>query len=153
MGTPKDTSCGGFCDLGGPGHCAANPGRFKGGGWVYRYPTVGAAPTAPLLSPRFGGAASSRHNAAVSSKPMGCAMQVVKVSDGGRVVIPADLRQKHGIAVGDDVFWRESADGLTLCSKRAAVQRIQAIAARYKKPGHSVVDELIQERRQDAAST
>jgi bifunctional DNA-binding transcriptional regulator/antitoxin component of YhaV-PrlF toxin-antitoxin module len=79
-------------------------------------------------------------------------MQLVRVSDGGRIVIPSDLRQKYGIAVGDDLFWREGAEGLLLCSKKAAVHRIQAIAAKYKKPGHSVVDELIRERRQEAAT-
>jgi bifunctional DNA-binding transcriptional regulator/antitoxin component of YhaV-PrlF toxin-antitoxin module len=74
-----------------------------------------------------------------------------KVSDGGRVVIPADLRQKHGIEVGDTVFWSDSPEGLTLHSRHAAIRRIQAIAAKYKKPGVSVVEELIRERREEAA--
>ena len=75
-----------------------------------------------------------------------------KVSDGGRVVIPAELREKHGIEVGDNVFWSESPDGgLLLSSRQAAIRRIQAIASKYKKPGVSVVDELIRERRDEAA--
>jgi AbrB family looped-hinge helix DNA binding protein len=75
-----------------------------------------------------------------------------KVSEGGRVVIPAELREKYGIEVGDTVVWRDSADGLMLSSRQAAIRRIQAIAAKYKKPGDpSIVDELIRERREEAA--
>jgi len=74
-----------------------------------------------------------------------------KVSEGGRVVIPAELRAKHGIQVGDTVTWRDSADGLMLSSRQAAIRRIQAVAAKFKKPGVSVVDEFIREKREEAA--
>lgn len=73
------------------------------------------------------------------------------MSDGGRVVVPAELRQKYGIEVGDTVVWRDSEHGPVLLSRMAGIRRAQAIAAKYKKPGHSVVDELIRERRADAA--
>lgn len=78
-------------------------------------------------------------------------MSLFKVSEGGRVVIPSDLREKHGIAIGDTVFWRDDGDGLKLISRQAAIRRIQAIGARFKKPGISVVDELLRERREEAA--
>ena len=74
-----------------------------------------------------------------------------KVSEGGRVVIPAELRAKHGIEIGDTVAWRDDGDGLRLVSRMAAIRRIQALAAKFKKPGVSVVDELIRERREEAA--
>lgn len=75
-----------------------------------------------------------------------------KVSDGGRVVIPAELRHKHGIEIGDTVVWRDDGDGLRLTSRMAGIRRAQQIVAKYKRPGDpSMVDELIRERREEAA--
>ena len=74
-----------------------------------------------------------------------------KVSDGGRVVIPAELREKYGIAVGDVVVWRDDGDGLRLTSRRSAIRRAQEIMAKYRQAGASLVDELIRERREEAA--
>ena len=78
-------------------------------------------------------------------------MQQFKVSGGGRVVIPAELREKYGIEIGGVVVWRDDGDGLRLTSRRSAIQRAQQIMAKYKKPGDSLVDELIRERREEAA--
>jgi AbrB family looped-hinge helix DNA binding protein len=74
------------------------------------------------------------------------------VSEGGRVVIPAEMRAKFDLNVGDKVVWREEADGLVLLSLRASIKRTQALVAKYNKhPKRSVVDELIAERRAEAA--
>lgn len=77
-------------------------------------------------------------------------MSDVKVSEGGRVVIPAELRQRHGFQVGDTLYWRDTPDGPMLLSRQAGIRRAKNIAAKYRKPGVSVVDELIQERRAEA---
>ncbi|MFY7974025.1 MAG: AbrB/MazE/SpoVT family DNA-binding domain-containing protein [Rubrivivax sp.] len=73
------------------------------------------------------------------------------VSEGGRVVIPAELRAKLGIAVGDVMDWQLDGDRLVLQSRRAGIRRAQALMTRYKNHGQSVVDELIAERRREAA--
>jgi AbrB family looped-hinge helix DNA binding protein len=79
-------------------------------------------------------------------------MSEVVVSDGGRVVIPAELRAKLGISVGDRLVWREDGDRLILTTRVAAIRRAQALVARYNnKPEVSMVDELIRERRAEAA--
>ena len=78
-------------------------------------------------------------------------MSTAKVSDGGRVVIPAELRARHGIAVGDSMLWVEDEQGLRLVSPRAALRRAQQIAARYKRKGVSEVDEFLRDRRVEAA--
>jgi AbrB family looped-hinge helix DNA binding protein len=75
----------------------------------------------------------------------------VRVSEGGRVVIPAALREKMGISIGDTLVWREEGDQLVLSSRLAGIRKAQAIAAKYKRPGISMVDELIRERREEAA--
>ncbi len=79
-------------------------------------------------------------------------MNTAKVSDGGRVVIPAELREKHGIGIGDVVMWLDTGDQLVLTSVRASIRRAQALVAQHnKRPGISMVDELIRERRDEAA--
>ena len=79
-------------------------------------------------------------------------MKAAKVSEGGRVVIPADLREKHGIGIGDVVMWVEDGEQLVLTSVRASIRRAQALVARHdKRPNVSMVDELIRERREEAA--
>lgn len=77
-------------------------------------------------------------------------MSVAKVSDGGRVVIPADLREKHGIGVGDTVMWVDDGDQLVLTSVRASIRRAQAIVAKYKRPGVDEVEEFLREKRAEA---
>lgn len=82
---------------------------------------------------------------------MGRDMVEFKVSGGGRVVIPAELREKHGIRIGDTVIWRDDGDGLRLTSRVASLRHAQAIVARHKRPGDgSLIDELIADRRDEA---
>ena len=75
----------------------------------------------------------------------------VKMSEGGRVVVPAPLREKYGFAVGDTLVWHDGEDGLRLVSRRESVRRVQKMLAKYKRPGESVVDEFIADRRAEAA--
>jgi AbrB family looped-hinge helix DNA binding protein len=78
-------------------------------------------------------------------------MTPVKVSEGGRVVIPAELRAKYGIDIGDVVIWQDDGEGLRLLSRRDGIRRAQRILAKYKRPGEDIVDELLRERREEAA--
>ena len=78
-------------------------------------------------------------------------MSNAKVSEGGRVVIPAELRARHGIAIGDSLLWVEDEQGLRLVSPRAALRRAQQLAAKYKRPGVDEVDEFIRDKRAEAA--
>lgn len=76
---------------------------------------------------------------------------VVKVSEGGRVAIPAELRKKYDISIGDSLVLNDDGQGFTLYSMRASIKRAQAIVAKYKRPGVSEVDEFIREKREEAA--
>jgi bifunctional DNA-binding transcriptional regulator/antitoxin component of YhaV-PrlF toxin-antitoxin module len=72
------------------------------------------------------------------------------VGRDGRLLIPADLREATGIRRGGVVF-AEVRDGMLMIdSIDARIDRMQAIAAKYKKPGESVVDEFIAEKRAEA---
>jgi AbrB family looped-hinge helix DNA binding protein len=74
----------------------------------------------------------------------------VRVSQNGRVVIPASFRRALGIEVGDEVLLRMADDELRITTQQRRIQRAQQRARRYLKRGTSLVDELLAERREAA---
>jgi AbrB family looped-hinge helix DNA binding protein len=74
----------------------------------------------------------------------------LKVNENGRVVIPAAYRKHLGINPGDEVILRLEDDEVRITTIRARIKRAQRHARRYVKPGVSLVDELIAERREAA---
>ncbi|MBH2009307.1 AbrB/MazE/SpoVT family DNA-binding domain-containing protein [Polaromonas sp.] len=75
----------------------------------------------------------------------------MKVSDGGRVVIPAEIRQSMGLKEGDMVLW-ELRDGVaTLTTRLAQLRQAQALVRQHVPEGVSLADELIAERRAENA--
>ena len=79
-------------------------------------------------------------------------MYAMKMSEGGRVVVPAEIRKALGLKEGDTVLW-ELVDGeARLTTRRERLRRAQELIARYcpKQLDESIVDELIAERRAEA---
>lgn len=74
-----------------------------------------------------------------------------KVTDGGRIVIPSKIRQALGIEIGDSVTLSLENDQLKIISSNAALERLQKIFRSRVPEGVSIVDELIRERREEAA--
>ena len=74
----------------------------------------------------------------------------MRVSQNGRVVIPASFRKALGIEVGDEVLLRIQDDELRITTQQRRIQRAQRRAQRYLKPGTSLVGELLAERREAA---
>ena len=74
-----------------------------------------------------------------------------KVDPAGRVLIPAIARQRLGIGYGDDVLVEVEEHGLRITTAQQTLKEVQAYFAAIKKPGESVVDELIHDRRDEAA--
>lgn len=73
-----------------------------------------------------------------------------KVTEGGRVVIPAELRRQLGLQLGSDVIL-DIADGeLRIRSVRQAIQHAQSLVRRHVHPGASLAEELIRERHEAA---
>jgi AbrB family looped-hinge helix DNA binding protein len=70
-----------------------------------------------------------------------------RVSQSGRVVIPASFRKALGINVGDEVLLRIEDDELRITTQQRRIRRAQRRARRYLKPGTSLVEELLAERR------
>ena len=74
----------------------------------------------------------------------------LKVNENGRVVIPAPFRKALGINAGDVIVLRMEDDELRITTMKQRIERAQRRARQYVKPGVSLVDELIAERREAA---
>jgi AbrB family looped-hinge helix DNA binding protein len=74
----------------------------------------------------------------------------VRVNENGRVVIPAPYRKALGIKAGDEVILRMEDDELRITTRQRRIERAQRRVRQYVKPGVSLVDELIAERREAA---
>ena len=70
-----------------------------------------------------------------------------RVNVNGRVVIPASFRKALGINAGDEVLLRIEDDELRITTRKRRLERAQRAVRKHVKPGTSLVDELIAERR------
>jgi AbrB family looped-hinge helix DNA binding protein len=73
-----------------------------------------------------------------------------RVNENGRVVIPVSYRKALGIKPGDEVILRMEDDELRITTMKRRIERAQRLVRKYVKPGVSLVDELIAERREAA---
>lgn len=73
------------------------------------------------------------------------------VGSSGELTVPAALLAGLGLAPGSRAYVGPSGCGLEVLSREGAMRRLDEIAAKYRVPGESVVDELIAERRKEAA--
>ena len=74
-----------------------------------------------------------------------------EVQKGGRVTIPANLRKEYGLSEGDMVNLTLVDGEIRICSWKKNLERIQEMVKGRIPPGVSIVDELIAERRKEAA--
>jgi AbrB family looped-hinge helix DNA binding protein len=75
-----------------------------------------------------------------------------KITEGGRILIPAAMRKALGLKVGKSVTLTMNQGGLLLSTREAAVHRIDELMKDKIDPKRSVVDEFIRERREEAAN-
>lgn len=74
----------------------------------------------------------------------------VRLNENGRIVIPAAFRKALGIELGDELLLRLGEDGVLLTTIKLRVAMAQRLVRKYVKPGESLVDDLIAERRTEA---
>jgi AbrB family looped-hinge helix DNA binding protein len=74
----------------------------------------------------------------------------MRVNENGRVVIPASFRKALGINIGDEVVLRIEHDELRITTLKRRLERAQRLIRKHVKPGISLADELIAERRETA---
>ena len=73
------------------------------------------------------------------------------IGDGGRLVIPAAYRKALGLKTGDEVLLTLEDGEIKLVSTHQAVARAQALVSKYVPKVRSLAEELIRERREEAA--
>jgi AbrB family looped-hinge helix DNA binding protein len=75
-----------------------------------------------------------------------------RINQQGRIVIPAECRTAAGLKPGDELLIETVGDGeLRIRTKQEALRQAQQIVARYSSGSRDLVEELIAERREEAA--
>jgi AbrB family looped-hinge helix DNA binding protein len=74
----------------------------------------------------------------------------LRVNENGRIVIPASFRKALGINVGDEVVLLLDDHELRITTLRHRLARAQRLVRKHVKPGTSLADELLSERREAA---
>jgi bifunctional DNA-binding transcriptional regulator/antitoxin component of YhaV-PrlF toxin-antitoxin module len=74
-----------------------------------------------------------------------------RIVSGGRLQLPADIRRQLGLSDGDSVRMSVENGELRVRSLRAVIAGIQTEMRQYVPAGASLADELIADRRADAA--
>jgi len=72
------------------------------------------------------------------------------IDQGGRIVIPAEMRRALGLAFGDTVELKVDGETLRVRSLAAAVRDAQSAVAALPPKRKRLVDELLAERRREA---
>lgn len=70
-----------------------------------------------------------------------------KLTEGGRIVIPAEYRQALGLQVGDELILRLEGGEVRIFTPRQAVKHAQELVRQYIPQGRLLSDELLAERR------
>jgi len=79
-------------------------------------------------------------------------MLQTKMSEGGRAVIPVQIRRSLGLQEGDTLLFELRDGDAVLTTRKARLARAQALFRRYVPEGSpSLADELIAERRAETA--
>ncbi len=73
-----------------------------------------------------------------------------RLTENGRIVIPAAYRKALGIKVGDEVILRMEDDELRITTMTRRLERARKRIRNYVKAGVSLADELVAERREAA---
>ncbi len=73
-----------------------------------------------------------------------------KVSEGGRVVIPAEFRREIGLEIGDSITLSLVNNEIRIVPRTEAVRRAQALVKKRIPGSRSLVAELHKDRRREA---
>ena len=95
---------------------------------------------------RTGSSSGTSFSENSDTKPM-----KVRLGPDGRIVVPAGYRNALALKEGDVLFARLEFGEIHLLTPTAAMRRAQAIVREFVPEGVSLVDELIEDRREEAA--
>lgn len=79
------------------------------------------------------------------------AIMTTRMTEGGRIVIPAEIRKRLGFEIGEAFRLEiDEDDTLRISSRSQSLRRAQQLFRKYVPEGVPVVDEFIAERRKEA---
>lgn len=81
----------------------------------------------------------------------GAVSRTVQVAENGRMNLPAEMRRSLGLTGSGRVILTQDENGIRITTADQALRRVRALAAPFRKGHGSVVDELIADRRLEAA--
>lgn len=96
------------------------------------------APIGPVSKQRNG---TGQHRSEWYAAHMGGTFNIT-MGDRGRLVVPAEVRERAGLGEGTQLVLLESPEGLVLLTRQQLLSRVRGDLA-----GVGLVDELIAERR------
>lgn len=74
----------------------------------------------------------------------------VRITEGGRIVIPAEFRRALGLNVGDEPLMQVEDGELRLFTLEQGIKRAQETYRKYVPANRDLVGELIRERHAEA---
>lgn len=74
-----------------------------------------------------------------------------RLDASNRITLPQAVREQLHLSAGDELIVRQHGDVFQFETPQQALHDAQAYFSRLVEPGVSVVDELIEERRAEAA--
>ena len=74
-----------------------------------------------------------------------------KLTENGRVLLPAEFRKALELAPGDEVIVSLKDGEIRITTVQQAIRRAQELLRRFVPPGRMLSEELIAERRAEAA--
>ena len=72
------------------------------------------------------------------------------LEETGHLAIPLEYREAMGIKPGDELILTLEAGELHVLTPHQALRKAQSLVRRHVPEGHSLVDELIEDRRREA---
>ena len=73
--------------------------------------------------------------------------ETVILGQSGRIVLPASIRKEFGMTPGERLTVISELGEIRILSRKMALESIRAEVRKHIKPGVSLVDELIRDRR------
>lgn len=74
----------------------------------------------------------------------------IPVGENGRMNLPAELRRRLGLSGAGKITLEEYADRIEIVSFQQRLQRVRELMQPFLRPGQSMSEDLIRERRAEA---
>lgn len=74
----------------------------------------------------------------------------IKISQGGRMIVPKNIRKALGIEIGDELCMRVENQELRVFNVRNAIKEAQKLMAKYNPQKKRLSDEIIKDRKDEA---